>query len=283
MTSQGIRILRGSTPPYTKRIVRRHAPRAARGGPLTYDRFKDCLRWEFGFTCAVCLLHERHFVFSGTNCARTGQTTVEHFVLKSTAEGVPLEHDYSNCLFMCRLCNLHRGDRHPHVRADGARLLNPADHVWAEHFQVNADRLDPLPGDADAAYTEAAYGINDGDHTVRRRQLASLLLGMIDDQERDIAKVAQIDIKRSQPNVSVDTLVDDQVERGRLVQQILSRREALKDFFSGIPMDAPKSCRCTPPNLSVPVEVEEGWQSIPDIRPPPAPSPSSPKRRFRTG
>lgn len=240
--------------------------------------FRDCLRWEFGFTCAVCLLHERHFVLPGTGVDGTGQWTVEHIVLKSTPEGKPLENIYTNCLFMCRLCNTTRGNRHSHQKVDGTRLLNPIDDVWAEHFQVNGERLDPLEGDKDASYTETAYGINDYEHVARRRAMGQLLRDSMSALRMAMAEVAHKDAELLRPNVSVDRKAELQVSRGRWAAEVRRWRIALEQY-SGIPQDAPETCRCESTALSVPAEVDDGWQTVPDLPAPPGPLPA--KRRFR--
>lgn len=264
--------------PYPQRITRQHSPRPPVRGSLTYNKFKDCLRWEFGFTCAVCLLHEVHFVLPGTGTDRTGLMTVEHIVLKCTAAGKPLEHDYGNCLLLCKRCNDNRGDNHSHQRPDGARLLNPISDVWADHFDVQGDCLEPKPGDFDAEYTRTAYGINDDFHTLRRRKLSSLILGQLASLRRDRDELARLDQELSKPSSTPASSGWLLTLRGRLVEGICGTLRLLQDL-SGVPFDAPKTCRCKPPRLQVAPVVSEGWRDIPEVRVPDPPLPS--RRRFR--
>lgn len=45
------------TKPWPKGIDRRHKPRAP-VGRHGYQAFRQCLRWEFGFSCSFCLCHD---------------------------------------------------------------------------------------------------------------------------------------------------------------------------------------------------------------------------------
>ncbi len=56
-----MRTLPRQTQPPATPIERRHAP-----APGRYDSFRPCLRWDFGFTCAFCLLHEADLAEHGT-------------------------------------------------------------------------------------------------------------------------------------------------------------------------------------------------------------------------
>src|SRR5436190_1471867 len=83
------------TQPATAPIPRRHTP--SRAGYATY---RSCLRWEFGFTCAFCLLHEADLVEEGVQ--GTGLTTIEHHVAQSA--DLTLVDTYENCFYACRYC-----------------------------------------------------------------------------------------------------------------------------------------------------------------------------------
>lgn len=71
---------------------------------------------------------------------------------------------YSNTLLVCRLCNLARG-RKPLVSSEGARLLSPTEVSWAEHFELDGDRLVPRAGDPDGLYTYLVYDLDDPQET----------------------------------------------------------------------------------------------------------------------
>src|SRR4051812_19451819 len=111
--------------PWQGLIHRRHTPSPSKD----YRAYRACLRWEFGFSCAFCLLHEADIVAAGTE--GWGVMAIEHFVPQSHAPD--LVNVYSNCFYVCTLCNSARGDR-PNQAPDGANLLNPCDDPWNELF-----------------------------------------------------------------------------------------------------------------------------------------------------
>ena len=59
-----MKILPPQTKPPTSPIERRHRPRPVHGRQ-GYLKFRPCLRWDFGFTCPFCLMHESDFVRGG--------------------------------------------------------------------------------------------------------------------------------------------------------------------------------------------------------------------------
>ncbi len=136
-----MKILPNTTELSTTPIARRHRPSAGK-----FPTYRPCLRWEFGFSCAFCLLHEADFVMGGIE--GTGLTSVEHQIPRSHAPH--LEDDYSNCFYACRFCNGARGDT-PNVDTTGRTLLEPCTTAWASRFERRGFSLQPL--DADAEYT----------------------------------------------------------------------------------------------------------------------------------
>lgn len=269
------RILAPRTRPHAARIERRHSPTSKRGA-LSYSQFKDCLRWDFGFTCAICLLHEHHLVLPGTGADKTGQMTVEHIVIKSTPEGAPLENEYENCLWVCRFCNGKRGDRHLHVKEDGTRLLNPIMDVWTDHFDLVEDQLVPRSGDRDAEYTRDAYGINESMRVERRKALAELIEDQRSRLTSEQARVEQLDAEI--PCTDTPEREELVTERGRAAKRWERALKALTSL-SGVPNDRPSSCRCQEIKMEVHSAISEGWQDLPNTKLPPPPWP--PKRRFR--
>lgn len=161
--------------PFPQQITRRHKPKRTRRKD-GYQSFRQCLRWEFGFTCALCLLHESDLAPRGAESAEGFRlTTVEHLTTRHARP--ELANAYRNCIYACQMCN---GARSTKPRTwHGARLLNPVTSVWSEHFAAAKGYLVPRPGDADAAYTESAYDLNDpikvGIRLARARHLAYLL------------------------------------------------------------------------------------------------------------
>ena len=72
-----MRILPLQSQPPSTTVDRRHTPRPTTGR-FGYQGYRACLRWEFGFTCAFCLLHESDFVEHGAE--GLGLLGVEHFL-----------------------------------------------------------------------------------------------------------------------------------------------------------------------------------------------------------
>lgn len=140
-------------------FTRRHSPSPVKN----YALYRGCLRWEFGFTCAICLLHERDIMAYGVE--GWGTMTIEHMVART--QDPNLLGTYANLLYVCRLCNQSRSDTDI-FSGTGERLLDPTRDIWAQHFRVSDDKLVPL--DSDAAYTDEVYGMNEP----RRRKLRRL-------------------------------------------------------------------------------------------------------------
>jgi hypothetical protein len=204
--------------------------------------------------------------------------TIEHIVLKSTPAGAPLKDTYANCLLVCRFCNNARGDRHPHERPDGARLLNPVADVWADHFEAVEDKLEPRTGDVHAEYTRTAYGINDDIRTLRRQEFRKL----IDERFANVrvcqGRIEEIDRQLAEAHTPPSNPQWLLTERGRLCTALKRETNALL-AFSGVPADAPRPCRCIAPSMTISIVISDRWQPPPEIRLPEPPLPST--RRFR--
>jgi hypothetical protein len=227
-----MKILPPQTNPPSEKIDRRHSPKPA-GGRYGYREYRPCLRWDFGFTCAFCLLHEADLSEHGTEA--TGLTSVEHFVPVSHEGAI---NDYQNCFYACRFCNQARADA-PVIDSRGRRLLNPCDNVWAQHFRLTDSCLTPVSDEA--GYTHEIYDLDDPRKIERRkfrrerlqewRQLLSegpavleglmsrLLTGPVENQI-DILKAAD------------------------LLRQAIGN--ALRDIrrYAAVPGDADEACRC---------------------------------------
>ena len=158
-------ILPHRTQPPRLKIDRIHQPEAA-SGRYGYRAYRSCLRWEFGFTCSFCLLHEADWGIDGTESL--GLMTIEHLVPVSVRS--EYVNEYRNCFYACRLCNVARSNK-PSVSFDGSQLLDPCRHGWADHFYTTDDgRLLPREGDLNALYTSSTYDLND-ERKVNLRQI----------------------------------------------------------------------------------------------------------------
>jgi len=231
-----MKILPPVTSPPDRRIDRQHRPDPA-VGRHGYRVYRTCLRWEFGFTCAFCLLQEADLAPLGSE--GLGLMTIEHFVPASAdADRVS---DYENCYYACRLCNQARSDAPIQDRL-GRRLLSPCSHVWSEHFQVEAaGRLSPVEGDADAAYTEQIYDLNDprkvGFRNFRCERVKECLAVLKNGPEEIWTLLEQCAV--ASPEQGAILL--------RLAQRLRSmtwRAHLDLQRFAAIPKDADALCRC---------------------------------------
>lgn len=158
-----MKILPLQTLPPQKKIERRHTPPETTGR-YGYREYRPCLRWEFGFTCAFCLLHEGDLADLGAE--GMGLTWIEHF--QPASLNVENVNEYGNCFYTCPFCNRSRGTA-PTVDGKGRKLINPCSHAWAERFSLSDGRLFPDTTDPDAVYTAKVYDLNDPRKVERRR------------------------------------------------------------------------------------------------------------------
>jgi hypothetical protein len=248
-------------PPQTRTpaspTTRRHQPRLA-SAPGAY---RPCLRWDFGFTCALCLLHEADLYGSQAGGEGTAGFGVEHPTLRS--EDPARANDYANCLYACRFCNTSR-DAKP-SQEGGARLLDPSLDAWGDHFVAAGDRLVPIPGDEDAAYTHRAYEIDDPRKVVRRalrRELITDRLLLVEGQADILELLRLLDLVRRTDLPSFALYLE------RLAALRSETFRALGDLerYAAIPADAPGRCHCSAPGgtYSLPEELERQLIEVPD-------------------
>lgn len=207
-----------------------------------YENFRACLRQEFEFTCALCLLHESDLAPLGIE--GTGLFSVEHVEPQSARPD--LVTAYRNCLYACRFCNTRRGDQ-PVKGADGVRLLDPTSDAWSDLFEPCDDRLEPRVGSglANARYTAAVYKLNDPVRVRLRQERRTAILDALQ-QLRDLA-VVQRRIR----------LAEEELVRGGNLsgaEELRSVEGPLRAFrdqvltvlrrFAIVPERPPTSCRC---------------------------------------
>lgn len=218
---------------WPRKIRRRHHPATARGR-YGYRKYRQCLRWEFGFTCAFCQCHEADLRLHGVE--GTGLTQIEHFEPASLAEA--RINDYSNCLYVCCFCNSARGVTPRRNPQEGVRLLNPCKNVWGQMFQVENDRLELLSEDPDVLYTCDIYALNDPRKISMRRQRRIILRDRLSFLER-ARKVRDRLLERASQIADPELIDAAMVIDGALIQ-------ALRDLelFVAIPSDANVPCAC---------------------------------------
>lgn len=219
--------------------------------------YRDCLRWDFGFTCAFCLLHELD-LFGGLGGEGLGGTTIEHRVLRS--EDPNRQSEYGNCIYACRFCNRARS-AHP-LKSRGRCLLDPTSEAWGRHFVVREDFLKPVAGDVDAIYTHEAYDLDDPRKVERRRARRVFLSDtklLLDELDGEIDKVMRLSERLPEGDVDLFIAVVQMVKRLRE-----QRSRTLADLvrYTVIPPDAPTECRCATTEMhSLPEELaKQSWR-----------------------
>lgn len=222
-----------STKPWRTRIERRHQPpELAASSRQGYRKLLPCLRWEFGFSCAFCLLHEADFQEHGTK--GSGLMSIEH------AEPVGTDpakaNLYKNCFYACRYCNQARGSR-PVADLD-RRLLNPCDHAWGDFFTLHGFEILQLEENPDALYTLESYHLNDPRKLAHRRFRRETL-------EEALAVVGQFRAKSARLIALAAAKGDPElVDLARLLRSYLKRAWQDLDRFLSIPRDVEGHCAC---------------------------------------
>lgn len=248
-----MKILPSSTRLPSAPLRRRHHPTDV----ATYQRHKACLRWDFGFTCAFCLLHEADF--SPLPESRTGMMSAEHVIPKNVDESKL--GSYTNIVYCCRLCNRARGV-HPHLSKNDEKLLDPTATAWSSHFELDRDAIIPKANDQHARYTAKAYGLDDRDKTTVRRMRRELFernceyLDAFTENERRL-----LDKAKNAPNIERLALMD----AARKLAKLAANAMADLRRFRAIPIDAPTSCRCRPtPSFTLPEFYQDQLIDIPE-------------------
>lgn len=227
------------TEPYQSRISRLHTPTAgeAKGA---YSKFRPCLRWEFGFTCAFCLLHESDVADYGV--ARTGLFWIEHVLTQSSKAGAPQKNLYGNVVYACKWCNRSRGTA-PLTDAEGRTLQDPTRVVWRALFQLESDELVPREGSPDAFYTWETYELGDSLKTElrskRRKELGRARLHL----KRCPKYIQRIEEQLSAGGHSAEELAELQDELA-LHRDLLDEAKAVLKRRRAIPLDSDSKCVC---------------------------------------
>lgn len=267
----GWTILPEITLPFAKQLKRIHKPEPW-NSENGWRGFRVCLRWEFGFTCAVCQLHEADLVPPTTTI---DGHSIEHAIPQSSELGKEDADEYDNCYWVCARCNETRGKK-PLVNESGSRLLNPITDVWADHFVRTGHELCPNAGDLDA--------------NILKKLMVSIWNTAWDAKWRSsVMARAFRDINRLLDEIRTGdnefTLASTEQERETLLRK---RGSLAKDFaedlekvrhYTGIPQGAPGNFPRCEADKAIDPEVSSQWRSFTLPTLPDSPVPS--KRRFR--
>ena len=235
--------LPAQTVPPDRMLVRGHSPSLS-----SYPQARSCLRWDFAFTCAFCLLHESDLAPMMSD-EPTTHWWIEHFVPKSAGKlGKQLSSKYENLLYSCRWCNRTRGI-HPNTGPDGQELLNPCDRAWSSVVEIVDDEMRPASSDASVNYTWQSYGLGDARKTAVRRnrrayvtQREEVIADCTRTMKRAIAKIADlIDASDGESIATMRILLDGVRHAGERRQEAMGNLGRLR----GIPKSAPTCCECS--------------------------------------
>lgn len=225
------------TLPPNEKTERRHTPPQATGR-FGYQNYRPCLRWDFGFTCAFCLLHEGDLAEFGAE--GMGVTWIEHFTPASVeAETI---NDYENCFYTCRFCNLARLNA-PLVDKSGRRLINPCSHTWGQRFFLSLDdHLLPDKTDPDAVYTAETYDLNDERKVMRRRRRRERLTEWVTVLSGGPARIGSlIDLAQSVSSLEEAALL---LQEAHFVRGQMALAAIEIQRYAVIPTDADPTCGC---------------------------------------
>jgi hypothetical protein len=248
-------ILPDRTAPATSTVDRRHSPSES-----AYPTYRPCLRWEFGFSCAFCLVHEADLVEHGAE--GTTLTSIEHGVPQSRDPSGALVNRYTNCFYSCRFCNRARGFV-PNMDATGRRLLDPCQDAWGAHFTAVDDRLLPRAGDRDATRTYYAYDLDDE----RKREMRRTREEVLRDAFRVLVEGAEC--SKRLLKIAARTSAPDRaviMDAARQIREKMARARRDLVRFSAVPRDADPICRCPSPadTCLLPPFLEAQLRPLPD-------------------
>jgi uncharacterized protein (TIGR02646 family) len=94
-----------------------------------YPEYRQQLRRDFFYSCAYCTMTEFE--------AKSIRMTIDHYEPRNAR--ADLEHDYSNLMYACGICNERKGDRYPppEARTNGHRFFRADAEPRADHFELD--------------------------------------------------------------------------------------------------------------------------------------------------
>lgn len=248
-----MKILPPTTLPSKVPFTRSHDPKGAdyKGG---YHTYRECLRWEFGFTCSLCLLHEGDLEEYGVDDSRSSKMWIEHIVPQS--DDPSKANVYKNCLWACCYCNRARSAK-PLCDEKGNRLLDPTSSSWAEHFDALDDKLVSKTGAGE--YTGISYDLND-ELKVRMRGVRREQIEELRKQVREYSAEAKRCDELAQ-RLAASEKPRDRDDAEFLLKLAAKREKEIQkartvlERYCGVPLHGPTVCRCKcdlklPPQLT---------------------------------
>jgi hypothetical protein len=232
-------------------LPRRHTP--ARGDYTTY---RDCARWDFGFTCSLCFLHESDLSEGGAE--GTGLIWLEYHELKSVAEG--RRDEYANCLLSCRFCNNGRAALPRRDSQTGATLLDPTRDAWALRFRSDGGSIRVRHADdRDAEHTWEAYGLGD-ERKAALRDNRARRFALFRSAESDFLELVPALLVKAEQSADPRE-VEACLRVARALERTYEASLAEVKRYLATPQDAPSSCRCMGPR-ELPDWLERQTQEV---------------------
>ena len=229
-----MKILPKQTQLPTTPTERRHQPTFIK----TYQLHKECLRWDFGFSCAYCLLHEAD-VSGGLGAEGKGLMWIEHQVTQSADSS--LAGDYQNCLYSCKFCNRARSAKKAFL--DEKRLLDPTVDSWADHFEFRERFSLELVDDAspNAVYTYDSYDLGDL-RKVALREFRERVISKCLERLASGPAHAEKFLELARQHEGEDQEFFLEYVR-RITEEMSDARRTLAGY-AGEPSDSSNTCRC---------------------------------------
>lgn len=217
--------------PYGEPINRKHTPE----DQSTHRKFRECLDWDFGFTCPFCLVHERQLEPLGLEGA--GLIWIEHIERQENLEEGD-DEKYENVIYCCQFCNRKRG-RKDLEELKERDVLDPTEDNWAAHFSIEDFELEPQSPRAEE--TVEVYGINDDTRVTLRRKLYK-------EVTRRFESAMSLEKYRSMFQRFEDPLSDKEERLKQAAAEYLKRsheaRRELIERYTIIPPGANRNCKC---------------------------------------
>jgi hypothetical protein len=215
-------------------VERRHAPTTDAEHARAYEGFRPCLRWEFAFSCAFCLLHEAQVCPGGV--VGSSQFWIEH--IEPQSQRPDLRNMYGNLVYACRRCNLARRAR-PRTDIRGRCLLDPCRDTWAAYFRHDGDQLRALTKDAE--YTSETYDINEPAKVTLRRDRREAI-------DESLHVLSTVPVLLEQLMARIDFHPSDEqrmrLEIAEQLHQALAAARRTLIQLSAVPPDASDDCAC---------------------------------------
>jgi hypothetical protein len=249
-----VKVLPPLTAPPPRRRRRRHRPKKARGRK-GYRGYRDCLRWEFAFSCAFCLLHEADLAHRPPEWRRGRRDfDIEHLV--GQKEDPRRINDYPNLYYCCAPCNAARSTQP--VRAAGGRLLDPCRVGWGSRYRYDGFELRPRSAhDRDAIRTLEVYDLNSQEKVAMRECRAK---GRAHAEE----KWRQVELRIASIRARLRAHSDPELVE--VERALWERKESILNVlrrYPAVPTKAPRGCRCPTPRARLPRWLAQQCSELP--------------------